>query len=96
MNAAPRRRRAAIVTLAVVVSLGHWLAMQWLAEMRIGDGRADRMPKRIEVAFVRELAPAAPPAVAPVPVARPKPASRKVPVKPAEPASAPQIGRAHV
>ena len=89
MSAALPRRRTAIVALAVVVSLGHWLAMQWLAEMRIADGRADRMPRRIEVAFVRELVPAAPPAVAPVPAARPKPAPRKAPPKPAAPASAP-------
>ena len=33
-----------------------------LPPVRIGDGSAERMPTRIEVAFVRELAPAAPPA----------------------------------
>lgn len=93
MNKRPLRRRAGLVALALVVSLGHWAAMQLLAEMRIGDGRADRMPKRIEVAYVRELAPAAPPAVAPVQVARRKPAARKAalpPPPPAEAASAPE------
>lgn len=58
--------------LAVAVTLTHfWLAGQVLPD-RLGEGAADSRPRRIEVAFVRELAPAAPPAVAPAP-ARPRP-----------------------
>lgn len=93
MNARPLRRRAGLVALALVVSLGHWAAMQLLPELRLGDSRAERMPRRIEVAYVRELAPAAPPAAAPVQVVRRKPAARKAappPPPPAEAASAPE------
>ena len=84
------RRRAAVVVLAVVVSLAHWALTEWLPLPRLGDGAAERMPQRIEVAFVRELAPAAPPP-APVvvrraPRARPKAAAA---LPPAEAASAP-------
>jgi Protein of unknown function (DUF3108) len=69
VNKLPIRRRTALGLLALAVLLLHgWLA-QYLPELRFGDGQAERMPKRIEVAFVRELAPAAPPAVAPVRVA---------------------------
>ena len=91
MNTLRTRRRAAVLALVVAVSLAHWWLGQWLPLARIGDGAADRMPKRIEVAFVRELAPAAPPpppvvVVRKAPKARPKP----VPVPaPAEAASAP-------
>ena len=93
MNKRPLRRRASLVALALLVSLGHWVAMQLLPEPRVGDGSAERMPKRIEVAYVHELAPAAPPAIAPVQVARRKPAARKAvprPPPPAEAASAPE------
>ena len=90
MNGAPLRRRAGIVALALVVALGHWLAMQWLGELRIADGSAERMPRRIEVAYVRELAPAAPPTAAPVVAVRRKPVARKAasPPPPAKAASA--------
>lgn len=87
------RRRKALLLLALMVALVHWMLAEWLPLARIGDGAADRMPKRIEVAYVRELAPAAPPVVAPVPVA-PKPAPRRAvaaPVPEPEPAaSAPE------
>ncbi len=89
MNALRTRRRAAVLGLVVAVSLAHWWLGQMLPLARIGDGAADRMPKRIEVAFVRELAPAAPPPP-PVVVARKAPRARPKPVPPpAEPASAP-------
>lgn len=60
-----RLRRRQLAGLAVAVALTHlWLAGQlWPA--RLGTGAADDAPRRIEVAFVRELAPAAPPPVAP-------------------------------
>jgi hypothetical protein len=92
VNPRSRRRRAGLVALALVVSLGHWAVMRLLPELRIGDGSAERMPKRIEVAFVRELAPAAPPPP-PVVVARKAPKAPKARPKPvpapAEAASAP-------
>jgi len=90
VNALRRRRRAAVLGLVVAVSLAHWWLGQWLPPVRIGEGAADRMPKRIEVAFVRELAPAAPPPPPAVVVARKVPRVRPKPVPPpAEAASAP-------
>jgi hypothetical protein len=89
VNALRPRRRVAVLALVVAVSLAHWWLGQWLPLARIGEGAADRMPKRIEVAFVRELAPAAPPPP-PVVVARKAPKARPKPVPaPAEAASAP-------
>ncbi|MFO1216213.1 MAG: DUF3108 domain-containing protein [Burkholderiaceae bacterium] len=89
MNQRLLRRRVGLVALALLVALGHWLVMELLPELRLGDGSSERMPKRIEVAYVRELAPAAPPAAAPVVVAKRKPAARKAaPPPPAEAASA--------
>jgi len=85
---APLRRRTAVLGLAVVVSLAHWGLARLLPEVRIGDGSAERMPKRIEVAYVRELAPAPPPAAAPVVVARPAVPRPKAAPKPASAASA--------
>jgi hypothetical protein len=86
----PLRRRTAVLGLVVVVSLLHWALGQLLPPLSIGDGSAERMPKRIEVAYVRELAPAAPPAAAPVVVAqRASPRPKAVP-KPVPAASAPQ------
>ena len=89
MNTLRTRRRAAVLALVVAVSLAHWWLGQWLPLARIGEGAADRMPKRIEVAFVRELTPAAPPPP-PVVVTRKAPKARPKPVfAPAEAASAP-------
>ena len=89
MNASRTRRRAAVLGLVVAVSLAHWWLGQLLPLARIGDGAAERMPKRIEVAYVRELAPAAPPPPpAPAVVAR-KPLRPKAVPRPAAPASAP-------
>lgn len=90
MKALLLRRRTAVLGLVVVVSLAHWGLAQMLPPLHIGDGSAERMPKRIEVAYVRELAPAAPPAAAPVVVAqRASPRPKAVP-KPVPAASAPQ------
>jgi len=88
------RRRVAVLALAVVVSLAHWWLAQFLPDVRIGDGNAERMPQRIEVAYVRELAQAAPPPAAPVVVARrapARPAAAKKPVPSASAASAPEL-----
>jgi hypothetical protein len=85
----PLRRRTAVLGLVVVVSLLHWALGQLLPPLRIGDGSAERMPKRIEVAYVRELAPAAPPAAPPVVVARRASPKPKAAPQPAPAASAP-------
>jgi hypothetical protein len=96
----PRRRgaqRAALAVLAGVVTLAHLGLGQRLAALHPG-GAADRLPPRIDVAFVRELAPTAPPAPParsrPAPAAAPA-AERAVPAPDAAPppepaASAPQ------
>jgi len=62
------RRRAGVWALTLaVLGLHFWLANRVL-EQRMGWGSGDKPPPRIEVAFVRELAAAAPPAaVAPAP-----------------------------
>ena len=60
------RLRLRLWMLAAAVLLAHlWLATQ-VPAARLGAGAAERTPPRIDVAFVRELAPA-PPRVAPTP-----------------------------
>jgi hypothetical protein len=72
----PARRRAALLGLVGLVALLHGL-VAWLVPLpRIGDGAAERMPARIEVAYVRELTPAPPPVVAPAPPPRRRAAPR--------------------
>lgn len=68
----PRRRRAG-AALALAVTAAHLLLADALLEARVGAGAADTRPARIEVVFVRELVPAAPPP-APAP---PKPVPRR-------------------
>lgn len=85
----PPRRRFAFAALVALVLAGHG----WLADTlrdHIGDFRsAATMPPRIEVAYVRELEPAAPPPVA-APVEPPSPPKPPRRVRaPAVPASAP-------
>ncbi len=64
-QAAAWSRPAGLAALAAAVTLGHlWLAGSVLPD-HIGSGAGATMA-RMDVAFVRELAPAAPPAVAPV------------------------------
>ncbi len=84
----PARRRAALLGLVGLVALLHGLVAWLLPLPRIGEGAAERMPARIEVAYVRELTPAPPPLVAPAPpprrraaprVAAPAPAASAVP-----------------
>jgi hypothetical protein len=88
LNTRSWRRRLGAVLLVLGVTLAHWLVTQEVAESRIGSGAADAaMPPRLEVAFVHELAPAAPPP-APAPAAV-KPVRRKKPAAVAAAASAP-------
>ena len=71
--AALTRRRLAALVLPAGVAVVHLWVVQVVADAsRIGEGAADSAPRRIDVAFVRELAPVAPPPA-------PPPAQRKVP-----------------
>lgn len=86
-------RRPGVLATALLVTAGHlWLGDE-LMEDRLGFGASNSSIRRIEVAYVRELALAPPPAApaAPVATARPRP-RRAAAAKPAAstPASAPQ------
>ena len=81
--AAPRRAR--LLGLAALVLMTHlWLVENHWPD-RLGPGAAEAPPRRIEVAFVRELAPVAPPTQAPAP-----PPRRLAPRASERAASAPQ------
>ncbi len=81
---------AALVGLTAAVLLAHALAVEGLidAAPRLGEGAGAHM-QRIEVAFVRELAPAEPPVVARAKPTAP-PAGSRVAHAPAPAASAPR------
>lgn len=83
------RRRLALAALAAVVALAHLGLAEELAG-RLPSVAGDAPPPRLEVAFVRELAPAVPPPAA-RPARRPVPRPRPAPVAPvvADAASAP-------
>jgi len=84
-------RRARWIALLVAVVLVHASAVLWLQEHLVGWGAGEQpMPARMEVAFVKELAPAAPPAAAAPRVrASPKAAPGRKPAPPLDAASAP-------
>ncbi|MDP1901634.1 MAG: DUF3108 domain-containing protein [Rubrivivax sp.] len=80
-------RRRHLAALTAGVTLAHvWLAGQVLTT-RLGEGAHESRPRRIDVAFVRELAPAAPP---PAPAAPPRVRPRRAAAAPAAQASAPE------
>ncbi len=81
-------RRPGLWLLAIGVAVLHVLLANQLAQDRVGWGAGDAPPPRIEVAFVRELAAAPPPAVV-VPAAVAKPRLAAVAAKPQAVASAP-------
>jgi hypothetical protein len=83
------RRRGAVLGLLLLVLLVHRWVGERVLEDRLGFGAADKAPVRIEVAFVKELAPTAPPTVAPRPVVLPAPAPRRA-ARPKPAASQPQ------
>jgi hypothetical protein len=86
-ESARSRRRLAVLALVGAVTLVHlWVAEHMAEASRLGAGNADSTPRRIDVAFVQELAPAAPPAAAPP---RERRAARPAAIAPAKPASAP-------
>ena len=81
------QRRMQLGGLALLVTALHlWMVHQGLPA-RLGEGDADRAPRRIEVAFVRELVQATPAAV-PTPPPRPAPRLARLPTAPARAASA--------
>jgi hypothetical protein len=75
------------VAVVTLVHLGLAAMLEDLA--RLGSGAADTSPARIDIAFVRELAPAEPPPVAPEPAPAPAPAPAAA-SPPAAAASAPE------
>jgi hypothetical protein len=83
------RRRVGWVLLVIGVTLLHALVTRELAQSRAQWAITEKAaPPRLEVAFVRELAPTAPPK--PTPKARPKARRKPAPAaRPAEAASAP-------
>ncbi|HEV8691172.1 MAG TPA: DUF3108 domain-containing protein [Ideonella sp.] len=85
------RRRAGWCALLLAVCAVHWWVAERLPDSRFGEGAAeDDSPKAIEVAFVRELAPAAPPVLLATAAPPPRAARRvKATVVPEPPASAP-------
>jgi len=76
-----------LAALSAGVLLAHLWVVGEVMPSRLGEGAADAPSRRIEVAFVRILAPTAPPAVVPRAAPPPKPAGARAP---ARPASAPQ------
>lgn len=75
------RRRSAWLALLLAVSAAHWWVAGQLPDSRFGEGAAaDDAPEAIEVAFVRELAPALPPVHAAAAPPAPAPAKRVVAV----------------
>ena len=87
-------RRGRFIALVIAVALVHGCVTRDLANRLEGFAAAARMPARIEVAYVRTLEPAAPPALAPAPPPPPAPPPRRVArARPAKPASSPQRAR---
>lgn len=83
------RRSAFAVGVLMVLALHLWLALA-LDEMRLDWETVAEMPKRLQVAYVRELAQAEPPAPPARTVAKTKPPKPRLPEVPARPASAPE------
>ncbi len=81
-------RSAPLLGLSTAVLLAHLWVVGEVMPARLGEGAADSPRRRIEVAFVRELAPSAPPE-APPPAA-PPPRKRLAAAIPAAAASAPE------
>ena len=89
------RRRALWIGLIVAVALAHGLFALRIAATVIGWQRAPE-PRRIDVALLRRLEPAAPPAprLAPPPVTTPRAARGRAPARPASSASAVEAAEA--
>ena len=86
---APAGRRPGFWLLLGAVVGAHLLLTNDLLENRVGWGSGDKPPPRIDVAFVRELAAAAPPVAAPPPPVAAAPRLPAVASRPRAAASAP-------
>ena len=92
-----RRRTALLLLLAAGVGVLHLVLAAWLGERLVAWRTDAAAPPRLQVAFVRELAPAAPPVAAAAAVPSPRRSRRAAPASaaasgvapPAPPASAP-------
>lgn len=82
------RRRAAWLALLAVVVLAHAVVTRQVAQRMVDLNLDKAMPARIEVAYVRELEPSAPPAFAPTVPAAVAPSARAA--APQRAASAPE------
>ncbi|MEK8049860.1 DUF3108 domain-containing protein [Ideonella sp. DXS22W] len=85
-------RRWVRAALTLSVATVHLLLLDEVARSRLSDGAGHKLPARIEVAFVRELAQAAPPPEAPAPAPAATPAPRlpavtQAPPRPPQPAA---------
>lgn len=92
LRRAPLRRPGVLATALLVTAAHLWLGDE-LMEDRLGFGASNSSIRRIEVAYVRELALAPPPVVAPLAAKPKRPRPRRIAAaKPAAstPASAPQ------
>jgi len=85
----PWQRRSAAIALVLAVVVVHGCVAERVAERMSAIGAASTMPPRIEVAYVREMEVAPPPAVAPAPAPPPpRPRKRRPVAAPQPPASA--------
>jgi len=96
LPAATRSRVLGLGLLTLVVLLLHLALVNRYSPDRLGEGAAERAPQRIEVAFVRELAPTAPPppvivAAAPRPRAAAPARTASAPAEPIAEAAAPPL-----
>jgi len=87
------RRRVLWIGLIAAVALAHGLFGLGVAATVIGWQRSPE-PKRIDVALLRRLEPAAPPAAAPAPPPAQRPARGRAPARPASSASAVEAAEA--
>jgi hypothetical protein len=80
----------AAVAFAHLLAGEQFLSSQWVGQWGGHSGASEPAPRRIDVAFVRELAPAAPPVVVAAPAPRPAPAPSRRAARPRPAASAPE------
>ena len=89
------RRRVALLALGLGVLIVHGCVTQGLADRLIDLDKDAAMPARMEVAYVRDMALAAPPPAA-APAAPPAAAPARRPAPPVKPASAPEAAKTPV
>jgi len=88
MAASPARlRRAGLAVLILGVLLAHVGVGDWFVQTRMGWGDAERVPPRLQAAFVRELEVKAPPPAPTAAAPRPRPKKKKALPAPVEAAA---------